>query len=176
MPPTDVPTPVLVDPAAELTALHTLAQIMLGIGLIAVAAGIVSIIALWRVFTKAGEHGWAVLVPVYGLVVMLRIAVRSPWWVVAALAPSLLALASLANRTWMLGSNAVLFVLLALVCLVAEGIVALLIGIGIARAFGRSTRFGVVALTLVPIVGYCLLGFGGARYFDRPATPAGVLM
>ena len=29
---------------------------------------------LWKVFVKAGEPGWAALVPIYNLVVLLKIA------------------------------------------------------------------------------------------------------
>lgn len=37
------------------------------------------IAAYWIVFTKAGKPGWAVLVPIYNIIVMLQI-VGKPWW------------------------------------------------------------------------------------------------
>jgi len=37
------------------------------------------IIAHWKIYTKAGEPGWAVLIPFYGIIVMLKI-VGKPWW------------------------------------------------------------------------------------------------
>ena len=40
---------------------------------------ILLIIAHWKIFTKAGEPGWAVLIPFYGTIVMLKI-VGKPWW------------------------------------------------------------------------------------------------
>jgi len=36
-------------------------------------------IALYKIFEKAGEHGWKGLIPVYNLVIWLRI-LRKPWW------------------------------------------------------------------------------------------------
>ena len=33
----------------------------------------------WRLFTKAGKPGWAILVPIYGTLVQLQI-IRRPWW------------------------------------------------------------------------------------------------
>lgn len=39
------------------------------------------IAALWKVFTKAGEPGWAAIVPIYNYVVMDRIAGRPAWWI-----------------------------------------------------------------------------------------------
>ena len=38
--------------------------------------------AFWRVFTKAGEPGWAVLVPFYNIIVLLKIIGRPWWWLV----------------------------------------------------------------------------------------------
>jgi hypothetical protein len=35
--------------------------------------------AYWRIFTKAGRPGWASIVPIYNVVVMLDIAGK-PWW------------------------------------------------------------------------------------------------
>jgi hypothetical protein len=40
--------------------------------LLMVAAG-------WKVFEKAGEPGWAILVPIYNGIVMCKIA-KKPWW------------------------------------------------------------------------------------------------
>lgn len=35
----------------------------------------------WRVFTKADQPGWASIIPIYNLVVMLRIVGRPTWWI-----------------------------------------------------------------------------------------------
>ena len=34
---------------------------------------------MWKTFVKAGEAGWSCLVPIYNIIVMLRI-VNKPWW------------------------------------------------------------------------------------------------
>jgi hypothetical protein len=54
---------------------------MLGIvgGVIGLIFGIVELIAMWKIFTKAGKPGWAVLIPIYNTLVMLEIVGR-PWW------------------------------------------------------------------------------------------------
>lgn len=69
----DSPSPA----ASALSALFAL--IILGLIL---AATIVSIISMWRLFTKAGKPGWAALIPIYNKVVMMQIAGRPEWWVV----------------------------------------------------------------------------------------------
>ena len=45
------------------------------------------IAALWKVFVKAGEPGWAALIPIYNIVVMLKIAGKPAWWVLLMFIP-----------------------------------------------------------------------------------------
>ncbi|OQP62689.1 hypothetical protein A3860_27135 [Niastella vici] len=33
----------------------------------------------WKVFEKAGQPGWASIIPIYGTIVMLKI-IGKPWW------------------------------------------------------------------------------------------------
>src|SRR6266446_10718284 len=47
----------------------------------------VEIAALWRIFTKAGEPGWASIVPIYNLWVLLRITGRPGWWILLIFVP-----------------------------------------------------------------------------------------
>ncbi len=48
---------------------------------------IVCIASLWAVFSKAGKPGWAALVPIYNLIVLLEIVGRPLWWFVLLLIP-----------------------------------------------------------------------------------------
>lgn len=45
------------------------------------------IAAMWRIFTKAGKPGWAVLIPIYSTFVLLSIVGRSAWWFILLLIP-----------------------------------------------------------------------------------------
>jgi hypothetical protein len=45
------------------------------------------IVSLWRVFEKAGEPGWACLVPIYNLVVLLNMAGKPIWWLLLLFIP-----------------------------------------------------------------------------------------
>lgn len=47
----------------------------------------VMIAAMWKVFTKAGQPGWAAIIPIYNVLVMLRIAGRPWWWILLLLVP-----------------------------------------------------------------------------------------
>ncbi len=56
---------------------------------IVLAICIVIIAGVWKVFEKAGEPGWASLIPVYNIFVMLKIAGRPWWWIILAVIPFL---------------------------------------------------------------------------------------
>jgi len=55
-------------------------------GILAVFA-VVYIIAGWKIFTKAGQAGWKILIPIYNTVITLRIVGMSGWFVLLFLVP-----------------------------------------------------------------------------------------
>jgi hypothetical protein len=122
----------------------------------------------WIVFVKAGRPGWQAFIPVYELLVRLRLVERPSWW----LLPQVLLYGGELARTTL--------VLLGLIQSIAAVVVVLLIifilalatmGIGIlvdiefARRFGKSTAFGI-GLWLLPFVCYPILAFGSAVFSD----------
>jgi uncharacterized membrane protein YoaK (UPF0700 family) len=48
---------------------------------------VVLIVANWKIFTKAGKPGWAILVPVYNIIVMVQIIKKPLWWVILLFIP-----------------------------------------------------------------------------------------
>ena len=44
-------------------------------------------VSLWKIFSKAGQPGWASIVPVYNLYVVLKIAGKPGWWLLLFLVP-----------------------------------------------------------------------------------------
>lgn len=55
--------------------------------IVQLAIVIVMIAAMWKVFTKAGQPGWAILIPFYGTFVMLKIAGKPGWWLILFFIP-----------------------------------------------------------------------------------------
>lgn len=45
------------------------------------------IAAMWKVFTKAGQPGWAAIIPIYNMVVLCQIAGKPVWWVLLMFIP-----------------------------------------------------------------------------------------
>lgn len=60
---------------------------MAGVTIVWLALMVLLIAAMWKVFEKAGEPGWAALIPIYNFVVLLKIAGKPAWWVVLMLIP-----------------------------------------------------------------------------------------
>lgn len=55
-----------------------------------IGGGIVAIIilvAMWKIYTKAGKPGWAAIIPIYNTIVMLQIVKRPIWWILLLLIP-----------------------------------------------------------------------------------------
>jgi hypothetical protein len=58
--------------------------------LFTIAIGLVlSAFMLWALFEKAGWPGWASIVPIYNVYVLLKIAGMSGWWLLGFLVPIL---------------------------------------------------------------------------------------
>ena len=55
--------------------------------IIILAIAIVSIIAQWKIYEKAGKPGWAVLIPFYNIIVLLEIVGKPIWWLFLFLIP-----------------------------------------------------------------------------------------
>lgn len=45
------------------------------------------IIAQWRVYEKAGQPGWAAIIPIYNTIVLLQIVGKPWWWILLLLIP-----------------------------------------------------------------------------------------
>ncbi|MCK9481768.1 MAG: DUF5684 domain-containing protein [Bacteroidia bacterium] len=91
------------------------------------------IISLWKVFEKAGKPGWAAIVPIYNIVILLEIVKKPTWWILLLLIP---------------------FV---------NVIIAIIIYIELAKAFGQGVGFAI-GLLLLSIVFFPLLAFGDYKY------------
>jgi hypothetical protein len=56
---------------------------------LAAAITVVGVLGMWRVYEKAGQPGWACLVPIYNLIVWLEIAGERWWCILLYLIPGL---------------------------------------------------------------------------------------
>ena len=100
---------------------------------------IISIIGMWKVFEKAGQPGWAAIVPIYNIYILtIEIAKKEMLWFI-------------------------LFVVGCVICGPLAIIAMFVINIEVANKFGKGAGYGV-GLTLLGFIFYPMLGFGSARY------------
>lgn len=96
--------------------------------LIYLAIFIVIIASFWKVFTKAGQPGWASIIPIYNLIVMLQIVGRPWWWILLLLIP------------------------------IVSLVIAIIISIDMAKSFGKGAGFGIglalLGFIFYPILGF----------------------
>ncbi|MDZ4169731.1 MAG: DUF5684 domain-containing protein [Coriobacteriia bacterium] len=48
---------------------------------------VIIVVAQWKIFTKANKPGWASIVPIYNIIVLLEIVGRPIWWIILFLVP-----------------------------------------------------------------------------------------
>ncbi|MSO18904.1 MAG: signal peptidase I [Acidobacteria bacterium] len=61
--------------------------LFMGFIVVMVALFVLIIASFWVVFTKAGQPGWASIVPIYNIIVLLQIAGKPTWWILLMLLP-----------------------------------------------------------------------------------------
>lgn len=64
--------------------LSSLTSLLLQIFLLFV---IIAMEAQWKIYKKAGKEGWATLVPIYNIVVLLEIVEKPVWWILFLMIP-----------------------------------------------------------------------------------------
>lgn len=50
-----------------------------GLGIVLLFLLVLLIVSIWKIYEKAGQPGWACIVPIYSNLVLLQI-VNKPWW------------------------------------------------------------------------------------------------
>src|SRR5512133_2820007 len=48
---------------------------------------VLMIVSMWKIFTKAGKPGWACIIPIYNIIVLLEIVGKPWWWFLLMLIP-----------------------------------------------------------------------------------------
>jgi hypothetical protein len=102
---------------------------------------------MWKVFQKAGKPGWAALIPIYNLIVLLQITGKPIWWLILFIIPLV---------------NVVMLVL---------------VFIELAQRFGKSALFGIglafLGFVFFPILGFGDARYQGVGTMTADLRPRG---
>ena len=131
---------------------------------------ILTVIAGWKIFKKAGEKGWKALIPIYNSYIFFKIVGMKNWfWVllcVAFLTGLVVGLTgfdtnNLQNNSYT-GAN-----LVGTIAYCASGIFAIIITIWhycrLSKAFGHGIPFAL-GLIFLSFIFLLILGFGSSKY------------
>jgi len=138
----------------------TLGVIILIILLIGLALTIVTYVANWKYFKKAGKPGWACLIPYYINYVNCEIGGTKIMWFVIAIAGSIVGagLSSLGGDE----PNAII-ALLSFACSIMSLVAMIIIMHNVFKSFGYGAGMTVL-FVFFPFVPIWILGFGKASY------------
>lgn len=89
---------------------------------------IIVIAGIWKVFTKADKPGWAAIIPIYNIYILLQIAGRPVWWLILFFIP------------------------------IVNFIIGIIVSIDVANAFGKGTGYGLglffLGFIFYPLLGF----------------------
>jgi Family of unknown function (DUF5684) len=106
------------------------------VGLIELVFVVATVAGLWKVFAKAGQPGWASIIPIYNAVVMLQIAQKPIWWIILFLIP------------------------------IVNVVIAILVAVEIAKRFNQGAGFGVgmafLPFIFYPMLGFGSAAYQGS--------------
>ena len=105
--------------------------------LIGLVIYIIVVVALWRVFSKAGWPGILAIIPIVNMFILVKIAGYSAWLGLLYFIP------------------------------IANLVLAIIVAIKVGENFGKGGAFSFFLLFLFLFIGYLILGFGDAQYAKR---------
>lgn len=104
---------------------------------------VVLVAAYWKLFEKAGKPGWAAIIPIYNIIVMLEIVGRPVWWIILLLIPCV------------------------------NIVVGIMLTIDIAKSYGKEIGFAIGMILLPIIFVPILAFSGDTQYVGPAAAPQG---
>jgi hypothetical protein len=112
------------------------------ISIIYLAIVALMIASMWKIFVKAGKPGWAAIVPIYNIIVLLQIVGKPIWWIILYCIP------------------------------VINLIIMIIVFVAIAKVFGKGVGFAIGLLLLpfifFPMLAFGSATFAGADAAPAP--------
>ncbi|MCR2763075.1 DUF5684 domain-containing protein [Microbacterium sp. zg.B48] len=127
-------------PLSSITSQADVSSLYTTSSLFGLVVYIITVIALWKVFTKAGYAGWLAIIPIVNVFVLVKIAGFSAWMGLLYIIP------------------------------IVNIVFAIIVALRVGKGFGQGAVFSVFLLWLIPFVGYLILGFGSAQYQKARVT------
>ena len=96
--------------------------------ILAIAVAVFIIVAEWKLFSKANQPGWAIFIPIYNILVLLKVAKMSWWNILLLLIP------------------------------IVNIVITFMVYINIAKNYGKDAGFGVgmvfLPVIFIPVIAF----------------------
>jgi len=103
------------------------------IGLIQFSIIVLTIAGVWGAYRKAGHSGWASIIPIYNVYMLIKIAGKPGWWLLLLFVP------------------------------IVNIVIDIIVGIEVAKKFGKGEGFGI-GLVFLPFIFFPILAFSDAKF------------
>ena len=151
------------------TEIESILPMLTILGLLAIVLVAFLLVAGWKIFKKAGEPGWKILIPIHNIYVMYKILDMADWfWI--TLGVSLCCELIITPNTTADGNinptdtvSAISVMIATIVNLVVTIWASVLYSIRLSKSFGhgKGYAFGIFFL---PYIFWLILGFGESKY------------
>ena len=96
--------------------------------ILAIAVAVFIIVAEWKLFSKANQPGWAIFIPIYNILVLLKVAKMSWWNILLLLIP------------------------------IVNIVITFMVYINVAKNYGKDAGFGVgmvfLPVIFIPVIAF----------------------
>jgi hypothetical protein len=108
----------------------------MGTGVYAVTGilAIIAVVAAWKLYSKAGQPGWAAIIPIYNIIVFLKVVNRPWWWLLLMLIP------------------------------IVNIVILFIVSFDLGKSFGKGGGWSFFLLIVLSVIGYLILAFGKSEY------------
>ncbi len=129
-----------------------LGAVVIFLALIVIAVAVVYLIALWKIFKKAGKNGWEAIVPFYNQWILVEIAGLNWWWFLIMISGTIVSLLSIPG--------------LSAVCSLANLVAMFFVNYNLAKKFHKEVGTAIL-MTIFSAIMYPVVGFSKDYQFDN---------
>lgn len=133
---------------------------LLAFVIIAIVIGVLSIVACWKLFEKAGEPGWKSIIPLYNSYILYKICWKPMmFWIVLACSAVNCAAAAITNdpNNW-----------IGIIALLVVAVITIMQLVMLSKAYGHGGGFAV-GLVFLNTIFMLILGLGNSQYVGNPS-------
>lgn len=149
------------DTSSASSILSTIAAYVVVIAIVALIWYIMQVVAMWKIFTKAGVAGWKSIIPFYNSYCLFRLSWKDEWvalvYLVCSVVGTIISFAVFGNDTKSVWNN------IADILAFASGVLIIVRCFKISKAFGHGVGFGF-GLLFFNTIFKLILAFSSDKY------------